>query len=353
MTLERADVNSFADTVELDDQQHHAETTPLSPLARARIDELFKDPLTVNYSFSQRQGLSVADVDALVSGLNEFHGAFESHADEVLLSACMGMLLRGLKKEAIAGEVGSTPSEINRRVAFYMRNVRKTVNPQREESVQRLATILAQDRAEAGRQPLWMTRAYTPRPQSVPEPIQESVKNPLPPKKQPAKKVAPKVNKAKTELDITKNRNLFTRALLRPDVEQTHLDEELSKSLRDASDNGVIPSGYKEMLLDDLSYGLKNPRIKGSAHEARRFVFELGKTFPGRLSVDSQQNITVMRGLFALYGQRGLTVEALEKAYPEKIPVRLLVAGAVTEVLNTATTATVASRNVSTHHNVK
>jgi hypothetical protein len=405
MTLERADVGDFSPIIDLDEQGnatiesspgvleahrsqllnvgHQAlhesvEVTddsvsqealaPLSAGVKVRIDELFYGP------FNRKHGLSVGDIDALVHGLKELHGEFDERTDMLLLDECLGMLLRGLHKKDIAQNVGATPSEVNRMIAHFMRNVRKTIIPHRAEAERRMAAIIDEDRALTGRQPLRM-RVYTPPAQAEEErasqavPIKKAVKKTMPLKKTPAKKVQPlksqtprtapaptlKKNEQRAlsskrpkaqELDLSKNRNLFTRALLRPDVEQAHFDEELGKSLTEASDNGIIPSGYKEMLLDDLSYGLKDPRIKGSVHEARMFVFRLGKTFPGRLSVDSQQNIAVMRGLFALYGQRGLTIEVLEKASSEKVPVRLLVAGAVTEVLNTATAATVASRNV-------
>lgn len=383
MTLERADVSGFAHIVDLDDQNAQMQSVgrqaldgssgmgsteniapqPLPTEARVRMDELFYGP------FSRKHGLSVGDIDALVQGLNELHGEFDEQADMALLNTCLGMLLRGLHKKEIAQEVDLTPSEVNRMIAHFMRNVRRTIVPHRAESERRMATIIEEDRALAGRQPARL-RVYTPSQPvnevieaSKPAPAPKPAKKPAPPQKAPAQRVQPtnkkptttppqtpkkgnerdslvaKRMKEKAELNLGENRNLFTRALSRPDVDQTHFDEELSRSLREASDAGVIPEGYRVMLLDDLSYGLKEPRIKGSAHEARMFMFGLGKAFPGRLADDTLQNIHVMRGLFSLYGQRALTVGALEKGSHEKVPVRLLVAGAVTEVLDSATAA--------------
>lgn len=332
---------------------------PLSPGARVRVDELFRGP------FSRKYGLSVGDIDALVEGLKDLHGTLDEQIDAVLLDACLSMLLRGIHKKEIAQHVGATPSEVNRMVAYFMRNVRMKTITSPAESEQTVASVIEQDRAVTGRQPLWMRAYASPQqPKEVvataePEPVREPTlakrpaKRSAPVKKTPSKKVLPpksqtqnKISPITAELALAKNRNLFTRALLRPDVDPVHFDEELGRSLREASDSGVIPLGYKEMLLDDLSYDMKNPRIKGSAYEARRFVFELGKTFPGRTAVDSLQNIDVMRGLFTFYGQRAVPVETLEKASSEKVPVRLLVAGAVTEILDTATAAVSASKKV-------
>lgn len=338
---------------------------PLSLAASTRIDQLFYEP------FSHRNRLSIGDINALVVGLKELHGEPGEEVDDIFLDTSLTMLLQGIHKKDIAGKTGRTPSEVNRLIALFMRDVRKTIIDNRARAERRMIAIIEEDRAETGRLPA----PLRPRPpksvqketeNSKPEPTIEPT-TPLEPVKKKAlrptrvktvqsagadKNDKPKLEQREAlvssvsaralsavELNKDRERDLFMLALKNPAVGRNYLGMEMKKSLEGARRENAILEGHDVALLRDITgQEVGNPLMKADVFGARALVVELSRAYPGRLANDDLPNIVVMRGLLYNYAQRNMPISMLEKASPN-VPVRLLIAGAIKEVVDTVVKA--------------